>query len=115
MRERIRRGNGARAPVLVGNAQPSLLTVNQPIRGLAVSGEQGLPWRWVRPRAHRSGWPDLFLTIEACVSIDSLISTSEAFLKRDWYFGAQKKLVGETCVLGIQSCWALWAREVLKV
>lgn len=47
----------------------------------------------MRPGAHRSGWPDLFLTVEACVNIDSLISTSEAFLKRDWYLGAQKRLV----------------------
>lgn len=81
--------------VLAGSARTSLLMVNQPIRGLAFSGEPGLPWRWVRPGAHRSGWPDLFLTVEACVNIEALISTSEAFLKRDWCFGPQKRLVGE--------------------
>lgn len=54
-------------------------------------------------QAHRSGWPDLFLNVEACVNIEALISTSEAFLKRDWYFGAQKRLVGETHILGIRS------------
>lgn len=37
-------------------------------------------------RAHRSGWPDLFLTVEACVNIEALIPTAEA-LKHDWYFG----------------------------
>lgn len=79
--------------VLAGSAWPSLLTVNQPIRGLAFSGEPGLPWRRVRPGAHRSGWPDWFLTVEACVNIDSLISTSKAFFKRGWYLGARKRLV----------------------
>lgn len=54
-------------------------------------------------RAHRSGWPDLFLNVEACVNIEALISASEAFLKRDWYSGAQKRPVGETHILGIQS------------
>lgn len=72
--------------VLAGGARPGLLTVNQPIRGLAFSAEPGLPWRRVRPGAHRSGWPDLFLTVEACVNIDSLIFG--AFLKRDWYLRA---------------------------
>lgn len=90
LEEAVRLG---RLSVLAGSALPSLLTVNQPIRGLALSGEPGLPWRWVRPGAHRSGWPDLFLTVEACVNIDSLISTSEVFLKRGWYLGAQKRLV----------------------
>lgn len=81
--------------VLAGSARASLLTVNQPIRGLAFGGEPGLPWGRVRPGARRSGWPDLFLTVEACVNIEALISTSEAFSKHDWCFGPPKRLVGE--------------------
>lgn len=98
--------------VLAGGARTSLLTVNQPIQGLAFSGEPGLPWGRVRPGAHRSGWPDLFLTVEACVNIEALISTSEAFLKRDWCFGPPKGLVGEiaSSVFGLLLIsWALWA------
>jgi hypothetical protein len=34
-------------------------------------------------RARRSGWPDLFLNAEACVNTEGLISTSEAYFKRD--------------------------------
>lgn len=54
-------------------------------------------------QAHRSGWPDLFVNVEACANIEALIATSEAFLKCGWYFGAQKRPIGETPILGIQS------------
>lgn len=40
----------------------------------------------MRPGARRSGWPDLFLTVEACVNTEALVPTAEA-LKHDWYFG----------------------------
>lgn len=63
-------------------------------------------------QAHRSGWPDLFLNVEACVNIEALISTSEAFLKRDWYLGAQKMLVGETHILAIGSVTDFWVPPV---
>lgn len=44
-----------------------LLTLCGPaISGLAFAGERRLPWGWVRPRAHGSGWPDLLLNVEAC-------------------------------------------------
>lgn len=51
--------------------------------GLARTREPGLPWRWVRPGAHRSRWPDLFLNTEACVNTEAFITTPEASVKRD--------------------------------
>lgn len=76
--------------VLAGSAGPSLLTLNEPIQGLVFSGALGLPWTRVRPRAHRSGWPGLFCNAEACVNMEALSCTPEAFFKHDLYFGAQK-------------------------
>lgn len=57
----------------------------------------------MRPEPTGLGGLTCFLNAEACVNIEVLISTSEAFLKCDWYFGARKRLIGETHILGIRS------------